>query len=741
MKKRKGSAAYLCLVFCILPWIVAFISCKNQENSFTLKSLYFNLHGESKHFAHIKDAPKFYFWKGWLYAYKGWLKGHTISHQAIDREAIIRFNTSGAEDRKLLFNIQNPHYSTNHQKLPINLYLNKYFLQQIEIKDHHSYSVFLPGSKLKHGENFLKFVVSKEFYKNRKFDFNHPTGLFIIQNVHLMGTFFPEKVIFEYTDRHGKQTFLQPSNSHFSVAVNTEESKTLRFKFRSKKIKKNVNSKMTIFSMSQNRVRKIVKKVDILDDSYHKGSLDLQNLEGKHLTMEFEFTSECRRAFLIWDEIKIIVKKVTPKPKPLNEFFKFKPHIFFIILDAARFDTINRRIFNKLTTPNIKHFSKTAYQFLNYYANAPHTSPSVVTMFTGLLPETHSIRSFSHPLPDNLTTLPEHLKAIGYITTGFIGNYVLKLCKIDSVFDTSYIIKPTGISNSTMDIETTKEVIQNLDYSRPNFVYIHFLPPHKPYNPPLPFKNVFVKTRNDEAAAGKMEKTMERFQVFENKGYIDYSYKTYLNNLLYGDYLVGEILKTIKEKKLFDSAMIIVASDHGEAFAEHGKFTHSTTNYQEMIHIPMFIKLPFQTTRDIIKESYSHLDLLITLASILPIKKNDYWQGRVILFKQIESKERGIPNIIYSRAAGTDINSAIIYGRHKYIFYSGRDELYDITKDFFEKNNMAQENEYLTLYLRQELFLKFHESMDLQKKLGIFPRVKSNTTHKQRQELKTLGYL
>ena len=83
----------------------------------------------------------------------------------------------------------------------------------------------------------------------------------------------------------------------------------------------------------------------------------------------------------------------------------------------------------------------------------------------------------------------------------------------------------------------------------------------------------------------------------------------------------------------------------------------------------------------------------------------------------------------------------MISGNYKYLFYSGRDELYDLKNDPLEGSNISSLNEYLTLFLKQKLFQILHDNIDLRKRLNVISSGKNKYTGKEKKELRTLGYL
>jgi arylsulfatase A-like enzyme len=236
-----------------------------------------------------------------------------------------------------------------------------------------------------------------------------------------------------------------------------------------------------------------------------------------------------------------------------------------------------------------------------------------------------------------------------------------------------------------------------------------------------------------------MIKKAERYRIF-NPSFTENLRRMYLNNLFYADYLVGEVLRTLKNQNLFDRSLIIITSDHGEAFFEHGKYTHNSTNYDEMIRVPFLVKLPGQQEARIIDHPYSLVDLLPSLVTWLDLPAGEL-PGPGIPICLDSSAEDSRFRAIFSRAVGKDHNLSIVQNHHKYIFYSGRDELYNLITDPVEKHNLAQQQPLRVLRYKQLLFELLRQSGECQERLGIRPVTREQTDRSILKELKALGYL
>jgi arylsulfatase A-like enzyme len=124
------------------------------------------------------------------------------------------------------------------------------------------------------------------------------------------------------------------------------------------------------------------------------------------------------------------------------------------------------------------------------------------------------------------------------------------------------------------------------------FAYCHFLPPHTPYDAPPDAKSYFAQQPPSNVRQGPFEFPETR----PSYGIVPYGGREWADlydaNLRWGDWGVGEIVKSLREQGVLDDTLLIITADHGEAFGEHGYIYHAQAVYDEMVHIPLLIRFP-----------------------------------------------------------------------------------------------------------------------------------------------------
>ena len=712
----KGKYKTIILTFALLILsCLLFIVISKRKSTDTqaqeLKFLHFNVEVESKDLVDWTEAKRFHLINGWF--------ARSKPPEANDEESIIRFFCFDLKDRSLFLELENLFFSGAEPRLLIDVLLNGEFLKSIELYTMDIFQVLCPGKMLKKGENRITLRLNnRKTDKNRK-KFNERIRYFTLRKIYFKDIDYSAKAFLNL--QKDKDMLHQPANSIFRIAVDTDESKQLNFTVRPLRLQ-NRENKLVLRKVENNPHPIELMEVSLNTSVREKRSLEF-NERGERQILEFDFSSSDKENFLVWEKIELLNEKVKTSVESVLKPLEKKPHVFLIIIDAARFDIIGKKIEGRSVTPNIEEFSNYSYNFSDFYANAPYTGPSVASILSGYLPEVHTVRLAEYQLPEELKVMPEYFHESGYKTHIVVGNFILFRGGLVKRFQKVSPVRPFGSGwkvegSSYNNVEKAVDIINKLNLNVPNFVYFHFLPPHAPYNPP--------NTRYKVFSTKDMNESPESL------------YKSYLNNYFYADFLVGQVLKSIKERGLFDDSLIIVASDHGEAFGEHDFYGHIETNYREMIQVPFLFKFPGQKNRVIIENLYSFIDLLPTFAVLFDFPYDNRWQGKPISFDQVQSIPR---RYLYSRAGGRDFNISVFDENLKYIFYSGKDELYDLKYDPSEFKDISGKNQFLTLYLKQKLFYELFGSLELKKALKVKEIQKKVDKEFMIRELKSLGYL
>ncbi len=270
-----------------------------------------------------------------------------------------------------------------------------------------------------------------------------------------------------------------------------------------------------------------------------------------------------------------------------------RPDIFIFLLDACRPDHLGLYGYARPTSPNLDRLADDAVVFENAYANASFTRSSVATLFTGLYPESHKVRILVNKLSERFLTLPAFLKAKGYRTSLFTttGNVSQNVGFARGIDDYLHYI---GGWSRREGKSLPADFEAWLAHQGPLFSYVHFMEPHLPISPPPPYLDMFSDPK-DRALARRVLEAFQR-RIDAGSAFDPDEVRTVVDNydeaVAYIDGEVGRLLKSLKDRGLYDESLIIVLSDHGESLYERKFWGHGNKVYEETARVPLIVKFP-----------------------------------------------------------------------------------------------------------------------------------------------------
>lgn len=292
--------------------------------------------------------------------------------------------------------------------------------------------------------------------------------------------------------------------------------------------------------------------------------------------------------------------------------------VLWIVLDAAGARHLGCYGNERPVTPRIDAFARRATRFERAYAQAAWTLPSVGSFMTGRYPPMQ--RGDLHLTETE--TLAAVLQREGLRTAAFSENpYITREFGFATGFGDfheyfSYdVIRETRGDFARRDSENT--VADALAWLRQHqgerfFVYVHLLPPHAPYDAPPPFGGRFDRGRRGAANGRPLTLAAINDGRIQIDGQdLERIRLAYLENLAFGDHQAGRLLDALEELGRLDRTLVILSSDHGEAFREHDLLLHTVTVYEEMIHVPLLLRLPGHG----LPERFEHV---VELRSVFP---------------------------------------------------------------------------------------------------------------------------
>jgi arylsulfatase A-like enzyme len=458
--------------------------------------------------------------------------------------------------------------------------------------------------------------------------------------------------------------------------------------------------------------------------------------------------------------------------------------VLLIIVDTERADYLSPYGSKYPTTPFLQSLANEAILFKNAFAPAPWTVPSMYSIFTGLYPSVHGMmkatagtKESPHILPETAVTLTEQLRDAGYSTFGINTNYTLQprfgfSQGFDRFFGKNFAFLP--FPNIVL-----KSLLPEIQKSPKYFTWLHYFDPHQPYQIYHPWFQQWNKSKFTshtdlaldlalefyrsklelDADASFSPEHVERahrlimvasggpilgkvYQMFRNAPHmLDNDYREFLK----AGYM-SDIRKTDEAMKgafemlgVDDQTLVIVTSDHGEELFDHGGLGHHQNSlYQELLHVPLIVRLPHgKGAGKVIDTPVSTIDIYPTLLDLLglPIPKG---LAGVSLKPLVEGGSIPKRKLFAEVNSSSGDSRALIDYPWKYVFdiMNKQSQMFNLESDPTEKNNVVLQYKDKAKELHNQL-LEWIESSQLR-----WPEAQRVEFSEQDiKQLKAMGYM
>ena len=349
--------------------------------------------------------------------------------------------------------------------------------------------------------------------------------------------------------------------------------------------------------------------------------------------------------------------------------------VIVISVDTLRADHLPAYGYKGVETPHIDALRRDGVLFERAYSHVPLTLPSHVSFLTGKLPYEHGVRNnLGFSLDRSHVTLPSLLKTRGYATGAAVSAYVLRGASglgasFDDYDDAVAIRGGESVGAQQRPGRDTAAIARTWierHKGAPFFYMLHLFEPHTPYAPPEPHRSRWPLPYDGEIAAA--------------------------------DEIVGQFIASLKQQGVYDNALIVFLSDHGEGLGDHGEEEHGIFLYQEAIRVPLIVKLPRNERAN--------------TSSAAPVGLTDVF---ATVARTVGAEAPGIslfdpprPRRIYAESLYPRIHlgwselRSLVDEQHQYI-EAPKPELYDLAADPSQKSNILASQRRVYAVLRKEL--------------------------------------
>lgn len=404
-----------------------------------------------------------------------------------------------------------------------------------------------------------------------------------------------------------------------------------------------------------------------------------------------------------------------PDPETIGSTRGSAAGVIVYMIDTLRADRLGSYGSNRGLTPNLDALAAESVVFTEARAQSSWTRPSVVSMFTGLYPQHHGVDDRNDGLVASVDTLAEVLFEAGADTAGLVTNgnlshqfglgrgfahyrHLPETSDRESYHVLADELNAFGLHWLDLHQETRPD--------QPFFLYLHATDPHAPYTAHGPFTSrfapgvdpslgdlAFVDTLRDGESAGPEIR--------------DQLLALYDAEVAWTDAQLGSFFASLRERDLWGDTMVIVVSDHGEEFLDHGGWEHGHTLYDEQLLVPLLIKPPAEigAPRRVAGPA-GHVDLMPTILDALGV---DYdvqsLEGRSLWPAVVGASERstGAPELSHLELGSLSLRSLVV-GPWKLIedLNLSRRRLVDVPNDPAEQKDLQDERPLRAGVLSQE---------------------------------------
>jgi arylsulfatase A-like enzyme len=411
-----------------------------------------------------------------------------------------------------------------------------------------------------------------------------------------------------------------------------------------------------------------------------------------------------------------------------------RPDVVLIVIDTLRADHLGSYGYTRNTSPHLDRLAADATRYSRAFSHAPWTTPAIAALMTSRIPSTLGIRHVRSRLPDEAVLLPELLQDAGYRTAAFVSHSFVSekwgFAQGFETFDESNVkghLATTGPDVSDLGIAWLRQHLG----TEPVFLLLHYFDPHFGYLE----QAGFTFGGRDPAYTGRVRSgsvpgliTQANPEISSDD--LEELIRLYDSEIALTDQAVGRVLESLRAAGRYESSIIVVTGDHGEEFLDHGTLDHTKTLYNELVRVPLLVKLPGRPAATV-DRPVAHIDVLPTLVDWLGLPAPAAAQGRSLL-----TAEGDDPRPILLETQRVRRLRGVVHGDEKLIvdLDTGQAQLFNLREDPGEQQDLSRARPDRARALRriveswvEERPAKHPGPLDL--------------TDEERERLKALGYL
>ncbi|HLI84130.1 MAG TPA: sulfatase-like hydrolase/transferase [Bryobacteraceae bacterium] len=460
-----------------------------------------------------------------------------------------------------------------------------------------------------------------------------------------------------------------------------------------------------------------------------------------------------------------------------------QPNLLLIVMDTVRADHLGIDGYDRATSPNLRRLARDSVLYTRAMSASDFTLTSHASIFTGTYPSFHGAycdppsAAFGRRLDDSLPTLAGLLRDRGYYTLAVAANlYMRAEFGLDRGFERFEIPRPVPILDAETWYMLRRPMRRVLGYGfdtaqfdrlysrsqdinrellgllarrngsrAPFFVFLNYMDAHFPYAPPAPYDREFPgKNRRLTADDLDLEQQAIAAGGPVPSNYRPHAISQYDGGIAYMDAQIGQLMDWLKQQRIYDNTMVVVTSDHGEAFGERNHTGHANSPYQNLLHVALMVKYPASAgapAGTVVETPVSTIDIAPTVLKVLGSPIPPTMVGQNLLQTDPAAKREFFAETFPCATLQSPecprgcIARAVYSWPYKFITSTnGRRQLYDLSADPNETHDLLRTDPREAKQL----------NADLRAWVKTFPghsRQKLQLNPEAIQRLKSLGYV
>ena len=507
-------------------------------------------------------------------------------------------------------------------------------------------------------------------------------------------------------------------------------------------------------------------------DVWEDAEVDLSAAGGKNVKLVFATSTKGAATVGLWASPLL----TTTAPKN-------RPNVLLYLIDTERPDHTSLYGYSRDTTPFLKKLGAQSIVFEDCQVQAPRTKQSTASLMTSLYSYTHGIIHDYDTIPKGSTTLAQQLRSAGYVTASVVANpFAGRITGLERGFD---YLEEWGVvqryRTDAHDRGTDSEAINKIAFpwlekhrNEPFFLYAHATDPHAPYRPPAGFEEKFANPKEtpefdrnyknlggaNKYAGGTVVSRAACLKAgVDPDRFIRRAIDRYDGEILHNDWSLEQLINKLRELGVLENTLVVVVSDHGEEFWEHGWTSHGHSLYQELTNgvflmwNPKLIPSPGR-----VREPVQLIDVMPTVLDLLGVRVPQMVEGQSLTpfvkrqpfqrrgsvmtsrFADPEAQKIGVvPENRIDAIALLDANWKLIYREKAKDVGLNRVELYDRRSDRRESKNIAAEHPQDV----ERMMTEVGKWMEAQKVIrsSLAQGTKATMDPKTLERLRSLGYI